>query len=657
MKSADIHPTRQKTISTLTTQLRAFRRILIWGEPGSGKSTLAIELLRQISLQETCHLLELDPGTPPFGVPGAVSIGSIQNTELHWEHMLPLCTLDSARFRLPLIIAARKLLAISQTRYAGSTLLIDPPGVVKGVGGAEILISLVEALAIEVILILCTPPDPLLKDELRALSVPLIPVAVSSAARKPTQTERRKWRTTLWNDFLRQARIEDFDLQKVNSIGTPPPDDIPDAWQGRQLALMNTAGEPVAMGEAIELAGTILTTNIVKLSSTQAATLLIRNAGQNATGDLITLPPLHSPFQTVQHVPVDMGVACQATTYHSPPVSSHVGTAWATLISGVFGDPLLHIRLRNQKRSFLFDLGASARLQAKIAHQVEAVFLSHAHLDHIGGFIWFLRSRLGSFGPCRIFGPDGTTERIEHFLKAITWDRIDDLGPIFIVAEIREKELIQTQLQPGKKRIFLESKTLEEDTIMADESLKIRAAICDHNIPSIAYALEFFQEISIRKEKLRLLNLPAGPWLGRLKQCIASGSLSADIHLPDGSIRSVEELKKELTIITPGKKLAYVADMDDNDENRSKVVNLAQGAHTLFCEAAFSKGDRDKAKATQHLTSVAAAQIAKSAGVRQLVPFHFSKRYEFKPHLLYQEICAEAGTIKVVGADHLTRYP
>lgn len=115
MQAADIHPISQNTIATLTAQLQPFRRILIWGEPGSGKSTLAIELLRQIRLQETCLLLELDPGTPPFGVPGAVSIGRIQNTELLWDHMLPLCTLDSARFRLPLIIAARKLLTISHT--------------------------------------------------------------------------------------------------------------------------------------------------------------------------------------------------------------------------------------------------------------------------------------------------------------------------------------------------------------------------------------------------------------------------------------------------------------------------------------------------------------------------------------------------------------
>jgi ribonuclease BN (tRNA processing enzyme) len=117
----------------------------------------------------------------------------------------------------------------------------------------------------------------------------------------------------------------------------------------------------------------------------------------------------------------------------------------------------------------------------------------------------------------------------------------------------------------------------------------------------------------------------------------------------------MEELKSELTIITPGKKFVSAADMDDNNENRRKVVDLARGAHTLFCEAAFATADRDKAKATQHLTTVAATEIAKAAGFRHLVPFHFSKRYELTPHLLYQEISAAAGRVRVIGTDHSTR--
>ena len=112
---------------------------------------------------------------------------------------------------------------------------------------------------------------------------------------------------------------------------------------------------------------------------------------------------------------------------------------------------------------------------------------------------------------------------------------------------------------------------------------------------------------------------------------------------------SAGKLAKELAIVRPGKKLVYIADMADTAENRSKVIKLARGAHTLYCEAAFAKEHRDKAAATQHLTTTAAAQIAVSAGVRRLVPFHFSKRYEHNPHKLYEELRAEAGNVQVIG--------
>ncbi|WP_163337512.1 Clp1/GlmU family protein [Desulfopila sp. IMCC35008] len=651
MHAVDIPTIGQNFLSTLTVRLQPYRRILLWGEPGTGKSTLAVELLRHMSLQaHPCMLLELDPGTPPFGVPGAVSIAHMNTGELLCQYMLPLCTLNSARFRLPLIVAARNLLLTAQSHNDGSTLLIDPPGIVKGVGGAELLLSLVETLAIEALLILCKTSDLPLENELSALSVPLFRVSASAAAKRPTKTARAKSRTKLWDQFLASARREECDLQAMHPIGTPPPNDTPDAWLGKQVALLDSAGNLVAMGEIVGCTANQLTARIVRNSPAQATTLLIRDAGRNEAGHLITVPPPSPRTHTTRRVPGDMGIAYRPADARSQPLSIHMGAAWATLVGGVFEDPLLHVRLRNQKRSFLFDLGAPARLPAKIAHQVEAVFLSHAHLDHIAGFIWFLRSRLGPFGPCTIFGPDGSIERFEHFLNAITWDRIDDRGPMFIVAEIRENELIQAQLQPGRKRVSLPSRTIKDGIIIADDDINIRAAICDHNIPSIAYALEFVRGISIRKDKLRKLNLNSGPWLGQLKKCISSQSTDVYIDLPDGSKQTAGELAKLLAIITPGKKLAYVADMADTQENRRKVVKLAHGAHTLFCEAAFAKADQGKAEATQHLTTIAAARIAKSAGVKQLVPFHFSKRYEFKPHLLYEEICSEAGNVCIICA-------
>jgi len=330
-------------------------------------------------------------------------------------------------------------------------------------------------------------------------------------------------------------------------------------------------------------------------------------------------------------------------------VFTRVGPAWATLVGGVFGDPLLHVRLRNLKQSFLFDLGHPARLAAKVAHQVGAVFLSHAHIDHIGGFLWLLRSRIGPFAPCAIFGPPQTIARIKNFIDAITWDRIEENAPIFDVCEVDGTRLRCTRLRPGSQPMDLPNRPVADGVILDRFRFQIRAVVCDHNIPSVAYALTFSSEISIRKDRLAATGLSPGPWLGDLKQCIADERRETMIRVPDGTTRPAGELAATLTLVRPGKKLVYAADMADTPRNRSRMIDLARAAHTLVCETAFADADKDKAAATQHLTTTAAVAIARAAGVKQLLPFHFSKRYERDPGLIYDEIRAAAGPIKVLG--------
>jgi ribonuclease BN (tRNA processing enzyme) len=331
------------------------------------------------------------------------------------------------------------------------------------------------------------------------------------------------------------------------------------------------------------------------------------------------------------------------------PVSAKVGPAWATLAGGVFGDPLLHVRLQQQKQSYFFDLGDPARLMAKVAHQVRAVFITHTHIDHIGGFLWFLRSRIGDFGPCMIFGPERTIERIESHINAVTWDRIEDNAPVFEIFEIHGAILKGARLQPGRKTVGLPDQAFQTGVILAGEHFRVRAVVCDHGIPSVAYAMDFPREFSVRKKTLADSGWPPGPWLGRLKKSLSAGQTADDIRLPDSTIKPAGDLAEKLIVARPGKTLVYAADMADTPQNREKLADLALGAHTLFCEAAFTAADRSRAEANQHLTTTAAAAIARKAGVEQTVPFHFSKRYEHDPDAVYRDIRAAAGPVKILG--------
>lgn len=156
--------------------------------------------------------------------------------------------------------------------------------------------------------------------------------------------------------------------------------------------------------------------------------------------------------------------------------------------------------------------------------------------------------------------------------------------------------------------------------------------------PVLAFALEPAPQINVRKDRLRAWGLAPGPWLGALKRHLQAGERAAAVTLPDGRVESTATLAAELVLVSPGKKLVYATDFSDSVENRRRLIALASGAHTLFCEATFVEADAAQAARTAHLTTRACAEIAAAAGVARLVPFHFSRRYEQDPARIYEEI-------------------
>jgi ribonuclease BN (tRNA processing enzyme) len=318
-----------------------------------------------------------------------------------------------------------------------------------------------------------------------------------------------------------------------------------------------------------------------------------------------------------------------------------VGPFAAALVNGGFGDPLLLVRLRHGRRCLLFDLGDAGTLRTRTAHEVTDVFISHAHIDHIAGFFWLLRSRIGEFPPCRLYGPPGFAENVASLIAGVHWDRVAERAPRFAVAELHGERIERFAVsadRPVPQRLGIEA--APDGILLEDSLLRVRAAVLDHRTPVIAYALEPKAEIGVRKERLDAFGLPPGPWLAKLKLAVLEHDAAAAIELPDGSMRSAHELAAELLLIRPGEKLAYATDLADTTANRERLIALARGAHTFFCEAAFREADAERAARTGHLTTRACGEIATAAGVGRLIPFHFSRRYEDDPRSVYREVHA-----------------
>ena len=92
--------------------------------------------------------------------------------------------------------------------------------------------------------------------------------------------------------------------------------------------------------------------------------------------------------------------------------------------------------------------------------------------------------------------------------------------------------------------------------------------------------------------------------------------------------------------VTPGHKIAYVADAADTPANRAAIISLVRNADLLFIEAAFAAADASLAAERAHLTTAAAGRIARDAGVRRVEPFHFSPRYAGEEERMLAEVMA-----------------
>ena len=227
--------------------MRQDRRVLLYGPMGTGKSTLAAQIAATLSLsRRSCWCLSADPGSPAFGLPGCVSIARWQQDAWDVVAYAALCTLDAGRFRLPLVSAVRLL----AKQLPDDTVLIDSPGVVRGVSGRELLQALFETTAADTVLALTAHDrSPPLADELHTLSADVYLVQAAAEARRPGKRIRARQRTEQWDKHLADATRHEIQLAKMNLTGTPPLTAETGTWAGRQVAFL-TAGRNMAIGEA-----------------------------------------------------------------------------------------------------------------------------------------------------------------------------------------------------------------------------------------------------------------------------------------------------------------------------------------------------------------------------------------------------------------------
>ena len=181
-----------------------------------------------------------------------------------------------------------------------------------------------------------------------------------------------------------------------------------------------------------------------------------------------------------------------------------------------------------------------------------------------------------------------------------------------------------------------------KDVIYKEPAFKISVAILDHSIPCLGLAIKERFHVNINKDQLAALGLQTGPWLTEFKQALYEGQdLESQFEIQAGKSESRQfrlgELAEQIALITPGQKVAYIADVSYSPENQKKIISLAKDSDHLFIEAAFLEIHKDIAAAKHHLTARQAGALAARAGAKQFTIFHFSPRYTDQEYLLQTE--------------------
>ncbi|TMA41534.1 MAG: MBL fold metallo-hydrolase, partial [Deltaproteobacteria bacterium] len=125
------------------------------------------------------------------------------------------------------------------------------------------------------------------------------------------------------------------------------------------------------------------------------------------------------------------------------------------LLNGQTGDPALLVTLRWQGRALLLDLGRIDRVPGALLLPIEAVFVSHAHMDHFMGFDQLLRLFLARDTTLRLYGPAGLADCVAGKLAGYVWNLTDEYAFTIEVTEIDPREM-QTFRFPARRRFARE---------------------------------------------------------------------------------------------------------------------------------------------------------------------------------------------------------
>ncbi len=309
------------------------------------------------------------------------------------------------------------------------------------------------------------------------------------------------------------------------------------------------------------------------------------------------------------------------------------------LINGSTGDPALFIDYPGRDNALLFDSGDNAALPTRSLADLEAVFISHHHVDHFIGFDRIVRANIDRDKALRVFGPEGTIQKVYSRIKSYEYPFFPFQKIVLEVHEILDDRRRSARLECSRRfpRPVIEETPMSGPVLYQTDDLSVEYARVDHTVPCLAFAL--IEKAGVYPDPDRLAAGPIRPdaWVGATLKLIRSGAPPETPVKIRGKSYPLGDLRSRYFLESTGARIAYVTDTAWSDASRPRLLQLAKGARRLYCDCFYSAEHAKQAETHRHMTATQAAEFALTAEVDELVLIHFSTRYEGRYEILLEE--------------------
>ena len=339
-----------------------------------------------------------------------------------------------------------------------------------------------------------------------------------------------------------------------------------------------------------------------------------------------------------------------------------------SFFSGLLDDPVLFINVRPTGRGILIDCGQLHHLAKRVLRSIDAVFVSHAHMDHLMGFDQLLRHVQVAPRTIAFYGPPGIAERIGHKLAGYDWNLTEDSWCTIAAYEVHPHQIEQFAFAGSRGFTAERLQTLprSDRIIYRSRHLQVEAELCDHKIPVLIFRVTEARSFLIDRRCLLAERLLPGPWLRELKKRFYDGFQATgpiEVWRDTGGGHRVERVEdaaalyRRICRVAAPASIGYLCDLGMTSENLDRVCDLMHGATLLVAECTFLAADQEKARTSAHLCTTDLNHISRQVRPDVLLPMHLSKSYIGDPQRLYSELVLPPGTRLLQLPDYLTPRP